>query len=39
MVIDFRRQGHTHEEIQIHGEAVEIVHSYKYLGTIFEDTL
>ena len=34
MIVDFRRQGHTHEEIQIHGgEAVEILHSYKYLGT------
>ena len=39
VIVDFRRRGHTHEEIQIHGETVEIVHSYKYLGTIFEDTL
>ena len=35
IIIDFRRQGHTHGEIQIHGEAVEVVHSSKYLGTIF----
>ena len=39
MIVDFRRRGHTHEEIQTHGEAVERVHSHKYLGTIFEDTL
>jgi hypothetical protein len=39
MIVDFRRQGHAHGAIQIHGEPVEIVHSYKYLGTIFEDTL
>ena len=39
MIADFRRWGHTHGEIQIHGEAMEIVHSYKYLGTISEDTL
>ena len=38
MIVDFRRQGHTLGGIQIHGEAVEIAHSYKYLGTIFEDT-
>ena len=39
MIVDFRRPGHTRRAIQIHDEKVEIVHSYKYLGTIFEDTL
>ena len=39
MMVDFRRQGCAHVAIQIHGEPVEIVNSYKYLGTIFEDTL
>ena len=38
MIVDFRRRGHTLGVIQIHGEAVEIAHSYKYLGTIFENT-
>ena len=39
MIVDFRSQGHTREEIQMHGEAVEIVHSRKYLGTVFLKTL
>ena len=39
MVVDLRRPGHTHRAIQIHDETVEIVHLYKYLGKIFEDTL
>ena len=38
MIADCRRRGHTLGGIQIHGEAAEIVHSYKQLGTIFEDT-
>ena len=39
MIVVFRRQGHAHVTIQIHNEPVEIVNSYKYLGTILEDTL
>ena len=39
MIADFRRQGHTHVGIHIHGEPVEIVSWYKYLDTILEDTL
>ena len=39
MIADFRRREHTHGEIQTHGEAVEILHSFTYLGTIFEDSL
>ena len=31
--------GHTRWVIQIRHEMVEIVHWYKYLRTIFEDTL
>ena len=39
IIVDFRRPWHTHTAIQIHDEKVEIVHLYKYLGTIFENTL
>ena len=39
MIVDIRRRRHTDRAIEIHDEKVEIVHSYKYLGTIFEDTL
>ena len=39
MIVDTRRRRHTDRAIEIHDEKVEIVHSYKYLGTIFEDTL
>ena len=39
MIMEFRRQGYAHVAIQIHGEPVEIVTSYKYLSTIFEDIL
>ena len=35
MIVDFRRQGHAHVAKQIHGDPVETVNSYKYLGTIF----
>ena len=35
MMVDFRRQGRTYWAIQINGESMGIVHSYKYLGTIF----
>ena len=39
MIADIRRRRHTDRAIEIHDEKVEIVHSYKYLGTIFEDSL
>ena len=39
LIVDFRRPGYTHRAIQIQDEKAEIVHSCKYLGTIFEDTL
>ena len=44
LIADFRRLGHTHSHrtIKIHDEMVEIVclvHLYKYLRMIFEDTL
>ena len=32
VIVDFRR--YTYGAIQIRGETVEIVHSYKYLGMI-----
>ena len=38
-MIDFRGQGYAHVAVQIHDEPVEIINSYKYLGTIFKDTL
>ena len=39
MVVDIRRRRHTDRAVEIHDEKVEIVQSYKYLGTIFEDSL
>ena len=39
MIEDFRRQGYAQAAMQIYGEPVEIVTSYKYLGTVFEDSL
>ena len=39
MIVDFRRQGHVHVVIQIHGEPVEIVNLCQYLSALFEDTL
>ena len=39
MIVDIRRRRHTDRAVEIHDEKVEIVHSYKYLGTIFEDSL
>ena len=37
MILDFRKQGHTHRVIQICEETVAIVHSYMYLRMIFEE--
>ena len=39
MVLDFRKNRAECGLSNIHGERVEIVQSYKYLGTIFEDKL
>ena len=39
MVIDFRTNKDTPEKTLIHGEEVEVVSEYKYLGTIFDDKL
>ena len=39
LVIDFRTREHSTGTTVIHGEDVEIVSSYKYLGTIFDDKL
>ena len=39
MIADFRRLAHAHVAIQIHGEPVEIVNSYKCFSRIFEDIL
>ena len=39
MIVDFRRYPSPHQTSIIHGENVEIVNSYKYLGTLFDDNL
>ena len=39
MTADIRSRRLTDRAIEIHDEKVEIVHSYKYLGPIFEDSL
>ena len=39
MIVDFRRQEHRHGETFPHGQEVEIVNKYKYIGTIFHDKL
>ena len=40
MIIDFRRNpSEDHSSISIHGETIERVHEYKYLGTIIDDKL
>ena len=39
MIADIRRRRLTDRAVEIHDEKVEIVHSYKHLGTIFEDSL
>ena len=39
MIVDFRRCPSPHQISVIHGENVEIVNSYKYLGTMFDDKL
>ena len=39
MVIDFRRNKQAFTESVIDGEKIEIVSSYKYLGTVFDNQL
>lgn len=39
MLIDFRRQPQDLEPLVIKGEAVRVVNSYKYLGTVIDDKL
>ena len=39
MLVDFRKQGHSHGKIFIHDKEVEIVSKYKYLGTILDNSL
>ncbi len=38
MVIDFRNT-HLHEDTLIKGQTIEVVQSYKYLGTVIDDKL
>ena len=39
MIVDFSRQKHSPRKTIIHNNEAEIVSKYKYLGTIFDDTL
>ena len=39
MIIDFRKNKEDPEPVILKGKTVERVHSYKYLGTIIDDTL
>ena len=39
MIVDFSRQKHSPGKTIIHNNEAEIVSKYKYLGTIFDDTL
>lgn len=39
LIIDFRTGSHTHQNMVINGEGIEVVMNYKYLGTIIDDKL
>lgn len=39
LIIDFRKKGTNTSVCRIHGEDVEIVNHYKYLGTVFDSQL
>ena len=39
LIFDFRKHQQTHNPLDIDGTHVDIVHSYKYLGTIIDDKL
>lgn len=39
MVIDFQRNTTELDPVVIHGQEVDLVDQYKYLGTIFDNTL
>ena len=39
MIIDFRSGVHHPNPVNVMGQNIEIVHSYKYLGTIIDDKL
>ena len=39
MIIDFRSGVHHTNPVNVMGQNIEIVHSYKYLGTIIDDKL
>ena len=39
MVIDFRKGNTLHQPLRIHGDVIEQVHEYKYLGTVIDDKL
>ena len=39
MIIDFRKNKEDPEPVILKGKTVERVHSYKYLGTVIDDTL
>lgn len=39
IIIDFRTGSHTYQNMVIHGEGIEVVPEYKYLGTIIDNKL
>lgn len=39
IIVDFRKGNTIHEPLRIHGDVIEQVHEYKYLGTIIDDKL
>ena len=39
MIFDFRLKDNTHDNVCIHGQQVETVSEYKYLGVVFDDKL
>lgn len=39
LIVDFRTGRHTHQNMVIHGEDIEVVKNYKYLGTVIDDKL
>lgn len=39
LIIDFRKKNNVPKASSIHGKEVEIVDTYKYLGTVFDSKL
>ena len=39
IIFDFRKNNTQYEPLRIHGDVIEQVHEYKYLGTVIDDKL